>query len=215
MSTMASKKAVMTLYTGINDIYSHRARIVLAEKAVAVDIIEVLPNKKPEDLIDLNPYQTVPMLVDRSLALYESRIIMEYLDERFPHPPLLPVYPVARAKFRLMMYRIERDWYKLVEAIEKGAEKKAEKARKELTESLLSIDPIFKEYPYFISEEFSLIDCCIAPVLWRLPAMDVELPKKGTKHLRDYMERLFKRKSFQKSLSETEKELCLELVEEF
>jgi len=214
MTVLANKKSVMTLYTGSNDIYNHRTRIVLAEKGVAVDIIEIDPENKPEDLLDLNPYQQVPTLVDRSLVLFESRIIMEYLDERFPHPPLLPVYPVSRAKFRLMMFRIEKDWYPLVELIENGTEQQVEKAKKELLESLLNVAPLFKEYPYFLSEDFSLIDCCVAPVLWRLPSMDMEIPK-SAKLLQRYANLLFQRKSFQDSLTETEKELCLELVEEF
>lgn len=215
MGTQSNKKSVMTLYTGSQDIYSHRVRIVLAEKGVQADIIEVdRLDSKCEDLSDLNPYNTVPTLVDRNLVLYESRVIMEYLDERFPHPPLLPVYPVARAKSRLLMHRIERDWYAQMEMILSGRDKKVEKGRKELTESLVSIAPLFKEYPYFLSEEFSMLDCCVAPVLWRLPELGITLPKQA-KAVESYAERLFERPSFQKSLTETEQEIRLDLVEEF
>lgn len=213
MAITASKKSLMVLYTGSDDIYSHRTRIVLAEKGVSAEVIEVNSGDKPEDLLDVNPYGTLPTLVDRSLVLYESRIIMEYLDERFPHPPLLPVYPVSRAEFRLMIHRIEEDWYALVNKILTGKEKEADKARKELVEGFVSSVPILQETPYFCSEEFSLIDCCVAPILWRLPALGIELPKQA-KLIETYAERVFERKSFQKSLTETEKELRLELIDD-
>ena len=105
----------------------------------------------------------MPTLVDRDLVLYESRVIMEYLDERFPHPPLLPVYPVTRAQSRLFMYRIQRDWCGYVDIILAGHSKESvvEKARKELRESLIAIAPIFSETPFFMNEEFTLVDCCV------------------------------------------------------
>ncbi len=139
---------------------------------------------------------------------------MEYLDERFPHPPLLPVYLVSRAESPLMISRIEEDWYTLVKKIETGKEKAVDKARKELQESLLGVAPMFEQQPFFYSEEFSLIDCCVAPLLWRLPTLGIELPAKRAKSIEAYAERLFQRKSFKKSLTETEKELRLELVNE-
>jgi RNA polymerase-associated protein len=207
MATVA-KRSVMTLYTGSDDVYSHQVRIVLAEKGVNFEAIEVVGNQQPpEDLIDLNPYNTVPTLVDRELVLFESPIIMEYLDERFPHPPLMPVYPVARARSRLMMHRVEKDWYSLMNTILNGKEKEAEKARKELTESLLTLAPVFSETPYFLSEEFSLIDCCLAPLMWRLPAMGIQLTGRGAKEVESYMELLFERDSFQASLTDMEREL--------
>ena len=133
---------------------------------------------------------------------------MEYLDERFPHPPLLPVYPVARAESRLFIHRIESDWCTLIEAILKGEDEDAvEQARKELREGLIAIAPIFSEKPYFMSEEFTLVDCCMAPILWRLPMLGVELPEAQVKPLIDYMDRLFEREAFQASLSEVEKEM--------
>lgn len=199
------KRSVMTLYSGELDPNSHRVRIVLAEKAVTVDVLHVDLAKPPEDLVHLNPYNSVPTLVDRDLVLYEANIIMEYLDERFPHPPLLPVYPVARAKSRLMMYRIQQDWYTLVDVIMSG-KKEADQARKELQESLVSLTPVFSDMPYFLSEEFSLVDCCIAPLLWRLPSLGIELPTKA-KPINEYAKRMFKRDSFQASLTEAEREL--------
>ncbi|MET1254017.1 stringent starvation protein SspA [Aliikangiella maris] len=207
MATVA-KRSVMTLYSGADDVYSHQVRIVLAEKGVNFESIEVISNQQPpEDLIDLNPYNTVPTLVDRELVLFESPIIMEYLDERFPHPPLMPVYPVARARSRLMMHRVEKDWYSLMKSILNGKEREAEKSRKELTESLLTLAPVFSETPYFLSEEFSLIDCCLAPLMWRLSAMGITLTGRGSKEVSQYMELLFERDSFQASLTDAEREL--------
>jgi len=202
-----AKRSVMTLFTGTDDVYSHQVRIVLAEKGVNFEAIEVAPNQAPpEDLIDLNPYNTVPTLVDRELVLFEAPIIMEYLDERFPHPPLMPVYPVARARARLMMHRIEKDWYSLMRTVLNGKDKEADKARKELTESLLTLAPVFSETPYFLSEEFSLIDCCLAPLLWRLPAMGIKLTGRGAKEVNKYSELLFSRESFKASLTDAERE---------
>lgn len=202
------KRAIMTLYSGDLDIYSHQVRIVLAEKGVNVDIVNVDENHPNEDLLELNPYNTLPTLVDRELVLYEARVVMEYLDERFPHPPLLPVYPVARAKSRLMVYRIERDWYSLYKTIVEGNAKTIKTARTELKEGLLSLAPVFADSPYFLSEEFTLVDCCIAPLLWRLPQIGIELPNTAaSKPVHEYMKRLFKREGFQASLTEAELEI--------
>lgn len=207
MAVAANKRSVMTLFSHADDMYSHQTRIVLAEKGVGVDINFVDLADLPEDLIDLNPYGTVPTLIDRELALYEAKIIIEYLDERFPHPPLMPVYPVSRGRSRLMMHRVENDWYSLAQIILSGPADKAEKARLELKESLLSIAPILNEAPYFMSEEYSLVDCYIAPLLWRLPVFGIELDGQGSKELKTYMLRLFERESFQASLTEEEREL--------
>jgi RNA polymerase-associated protein len=199
------KRSVMTLYSSSVCSYSHRVRIVLAEKGVSVDILNVDIDSPPEELIELNPYQKVPTLVDRDLVLYESNIIMEYLDERFPHPPLLPVYPVARAKSRLMMYRIERDWYTLMhKIIENDAE--ADVSRKELRDNLVSLAPVFANMPYFMSEEFSLVDCYLAPLLWRLPSLNIELSPQANA-IKNYAKKIFNRESFQASLTEAEREL--------
>jgi RNA polymerase-associated protein len=204
---VVAKRSSMIFYSGSDDHFSHRVRIVLAEKGVAVDILEVSADEHNAELADLNPYNSVPTLLDRDLVLYESKVMMEYLDERFPHPPLLPVYPVARAQSRLWMHRIEREWCPLVEQIQQGSKKDAEKARKELRESLTGISPIFEDMPYFMSEEFTLVDCCIAPILWRLPALGVELPEKQVAPLVSYMERVFARDAFKVSLSESEREM--------
>jgi RNA polymerase-associated protein len=201
---IVTKRTVMTLYTDQSDVYSHQVRIVLAEKGVNVDIVSVDPKNPSEDLLNLNPYGTVPTLLDRDLVLFESRIIMEYLDERFPHPPLLPVYPVARAESRKMMYRIEHDWYQLMEAI--NLSQNIEQAQADLKDSLMSLEPVFLDKPYFLSDEFSLLDCTMAPLLWRLPVLGIEIPA-SCKGLNAYMQRLFQRESFKTSLTETEKQM--------
>ena len=201
----------MTFFSDGEDHYSHRVRIVLAEKAVTVDIIDVDPFNKPDELADVNPYNELPALVDRDLVLYEPNVMMEYLDERFPHPPLLPVYPVARAESRLFMYRIQRDWAKLVDLILTSKDKEAvAKAQKELREGLLNVTPIFEEKPYFMSDEFTIVDCCLAPILWRLPVLGVEIPKDQARALYKYMDLVFSRESFQESLSEAEQEMRLD-----
>lgn len=208
--SVVSKRSAMTLFSDARDHYSHRVRIVLAEKGVTVELIDIDPKHKPEELADLNPYNTLPTLVDRDdLSLYESKVIMEYLDERFPHPPLLPVYPVARAKSRLWMYRLERDWTPLVDTILHSKNKEhVAKARKELQESFVSTAPIFAEKPFFMSNEFTIVDCCLGPILWRLAQMEIEIPKsKQTQPLLDYMKRLFARDAFRASLTDAEREM--------
>lgn len=206
MAIIANKRSIMTLYSGALDIMSHRVRIVLAEKGVAVDVINTDNNDKLEDLLELNPYGTAPTLVDRELVLYDANIIMEYLDERFPHPPLMPVYPVARAKTRLMIYRIDREWGALVRQIEAGKSAEADAAAKELKNYLVKLAPVFGNSAYFLNEDFTLVDCCIAPILWRLPAWGITLPPEA-KAVHKYAERIFARDSFQASLTESEQDL--------
>lgn len=207
---VVSKRSSMTFYSDGNSQYSHRVRIVLAEKGVTVDTISVDPENPPEDLLSLNPYGSLPTLVDRDLVLYEANIMMEYLDERFPHPPLFPVYPVARAQSRLWMYRIQRDWCVLVDKLVagEGSAAQQDKIRKELRESLTSIAPIFAEKPFFMSDEFTIVDCCVAPILWRLQSLGIELGnQKAIQPLLQYRARLFSRDSIRTSLSDQEKEM--------
>jgi RNA polymerase-associated protein len=205
MTVVANKRSVMTMYSDAGSPYSHRVRLVLAEKNITVEVVDVDPLHVSDDIMDLNPYGTLPTLVDRDLVLYESRIIMEYLDERFPHPPLMPVDPVSKASSRLFLHRVDHDWYRLMDKIMAGG-KPATKARKELRESLTVTAPVFASKPFFMSSEFSLVDCSIGPLLWRLPALGVELPAQA-KALEEYAARLFERPSFLDSLTETEKEM--------
>ena len=199
----------MMLFSDPENHYSHRVRMVLREKGVTVDIIDVDASNKPEDLLEINPYGTLPTLLDRDLVLYESTVIMEYLDERFPHPPLLPVYPVARAQCRLLMHRIEVDWSEKVDllVLGKGREAALEKARKELRESLVAIAPVFADRPFFMSDEFTLVDCFVAPILWRLNVLDLNLTNRQIKPIERYMKEVFEREAFRESLTESEEEM--------
>jgi len=206
MALLANRRSVMSLFSSGSCPQSHRVRVVLAEKGITVEIVEVDNQHKPEDLIDLNPYNTVPTLVDRELVLYDPRAIMEYLDERFPHPPLMPVDPVSRARTRLALYRIEHDWYDLIQALESRGEKTASKARKQLRDSLTSSAEVFAAKPFFLSDEFSLVDASILPILWRLQHYSIDLPRQA-KPVLDYASRMFERESFQASLSEAEHEM--------
>lgn len=200
------KRSVMTLYSE-SDSCSHQVRIVLAEKGVSVDIRLIDSEHPCEELAEINPYNTLPTLLDRELVLYQAPIIMEYLDERFPHPPLLPVYPVARAKSRLMMHRIDRDWYALLrqaEAAQGGPE--GDEALAQLKQSLAVVAPVFASMPWFFSEEYSMVDAYLAPLLWRFYALGGSMPKQA-KAVDAYAKRLFARESFQASLTEVEREM--------
>lgn len=199
--TSASKRSIPTLFSEKTDIYSHQVRIVLAEKGIAYEIENIERNSISEDLIEVNPRGTTPTLVDRDLILSNARIIMEYLDERFPHPPLMPVYPVLRAQCRLNMHRIEQDWFSLMDLVEKDpTTTEAQKALKQLKEEILAVAPVFADSPYFLSEDFSLVDCYIAPLLWRMHNLGVEFTGKGSAAVKGYMSRVFKRDSFVQSV---------------
>ncbi len=209
MGAIANRRSIMSLFSRPTCIHSHRTRLVLAEKSINIDIVNVEGDDLPEDLLDLNPYHTVPTLVDRDLVLYDSRVIIEYLDERFPHPPLMPVDPVTRAQFRLALFRIENDWYKLAEQIEDAAEKKGStRARKILKESVLASAEVFAAKEFFLGDEFSLVDASVAPLLWRLANYNIDLGKGGAS-IEAYMERMFARPSFRASLTELEQEMRL------
>jgi RNA polymerase-associated protein len=178
--------------------------MVLAEKKMTVEIVDVDASALPEEVLDANPYGSVPTLVDRDLRLYESHIIMEYLDERFPHPPLMPIDPVARANTRIYMYRVDRDWSLLMDRILQGD--KAGDARRQLRDSLVTTAPVFGAHPFFMSEEFSLVDCCVAPLLWRLPVLGIDLPP-AANAVQEYARRLFDWPGFQESLTEAERDM--------
>ena len=204
--SFATKRASMTLFSDPRDHYSHRVRMVLCEKGVSVDVVDVDPLQKSENLMEVNPYGTLPTLLDRELVLYKSTVIMEYLDERFPHPPLLPVYPVARAQCRLLMHRIELDWSHRVDVLMAGRGREAamDKARKELGESLAAIAPVFADRPFFMNEDFTLVDCFVAPILWRLDVLDLKMSARQLKPMQRYMNEMFERDTFQESLTEPE-----------
>ena len=210
MASLATRKHVMTLYSGMTDPYSHRTRVVLYEKDVECQVQLVDVRKKPRELADLNPYNCVPTMVDRDLILYESLIINEYLDERLPHPPLMPVDPVSRGRARLMLMRFDRDWYSLIPEIEGTDKKAALRARNVIRDGLTVISPVFKEQQFILGNDFSLVDCSLAPLLWRLPVYGIELPRQA-RPIMEYAERIFERKSFKLSLNEAEIEMVSRL----
>ena len=201
---------MMTLYSRADDARCHRVRIVLAEKGLDVRIVDTDPARPPEDLIDLNPYQTVPTLVDRDLVVYEPGIIAEYLDERFPHPTLASTDPAVRAQARVALRRIEQDWYAVADALEPGLgneRRERERARKMLAESILASEPLFRMRPWFLSEQFSQLDAAVAPILWRLPRWDIDVAALGSAApaIERYAAKVFARPAFVRSLSEAEK----------
>jgi RNA polymerase-associated protein len=206
VANIITRKSVMTLFSSPTCAMSHCARFVLHEKGIAADIGYYDPNNAPEDLLELNPTGTSPTLIERDLVLYDSRIIMEYLDERFPHPPLHQMDPVSRANARMVIKRIDQEWYQLLDEILHSGEKKSARAKKTLKESILNAAPIFAARPYFMSDEFSLIDCVIAPLLWRLPSIGIDISTHD-EVITHYAQRLFNRNGFKRSLSEAEKEM--------
>ncbi|MBM4222398.1 MAG: stringent starvation protein A [Gammaproteobacteria bacterium] len=208
MTSSLSKRNTMVLYGLENDIHSHRVRIVLAEKSVAYDTVNIKMSAPPLELIEVNPSLSLPTLVDRELVLYGSEIIMEYLDERLPYPPLMPIYPVAKARCRLMMHRINEDWYTLIPKIEQ----KDQAAKKELIDSLISISSMLEEPPYFMTDEFTLVDCCVIPLFLRLKHWGCAIPKHAT-GLWDYIKKVMKKESVMQSLTATEKVWLTELLQ--
>jgi len=203
MTQLTNRRSVMTLYSDPNDVLSHRVRVVLAEKGINYEIVNVniSEGEIPAELAEYNPYNTCPTLVDRDLALYDANIIIEYLDERFPHPPLMPVDPVGRAMLKMLMVRIKNDWDPLVEKLIGKNDKQNIKQRKELRDRLISTSPIFSQKQFFMSDEFTLIDCALAATLWRLDELYIDLPE-SAQPLLDYSERLFQRDAFKESISE-------------
>ena len=203
MVPSARSRTALALYTTADGIQCHRARLVLAAKGVTYERVLVDPAKPPEDLLDLNPYGTTPTLVDRDLALYDTAVVCEYLDERYPHPPLMPIDPLSRARLRLASVRIELDWLPEIDAIRAGG-RPADTARKRLREHLLSSLPLFKASKFFLNPEMSLVDCLVAPVVWRLPWLGVDLGREG-KPILDYGERLFASQGYARSLTAEER----------
>ena len=198
MSTQ-NKRSTMTLYSANGCPYSHRVKIILAEKGIVADVVTVDLEEKPEELFELNPYGQVPTLMGRDLIVYESDIIFEYIEERFPHPPLLSVFPIERAETRLLAKRVDRDWMPLLSQALRGAEDERYRAKIALVKALLGMVPIFNRYQYFMSNEYSIVDCSMAVILYRLPEMGIVLPERA-KPLMSYAQRLFDRPAFQESL---------------
>ncbi len=207
MTINSSRKPIITLYSGSTCLYSHTSRIVLFEKDVECQVRYVDPKSGAQELAELNPYNETPTLVDRDLVLYGFLIINEYLDERLPHPPLMPVDPVMRGRARLMIMRLKRDWFKVLRDITAGEDRgRVNRARQAIRDGLTAISPVFSHQPFMLGEEYSLVDCCMAPLLWRLPVLGIELPRQA-KPVAEYAQRLFERRAFRLGLSEAEKEM--------
>lgn len=207
MAASARMRNVLTLFSSVDDVLCHRARLVLAAKGVVYDMVVVDPQNPSEDLIDLNPYHSVPTLVERELVLYAASVVSEYLDERYPHPPLMPVDPLSRARLRLAMLRIEHDWVPQVQAVQLGTKSQADAARKRLKELVTASVPLFKASKFFLNAEMSLADCAMAPIIWRLHALEIPLPKDGAKAIEDYGNRIFRSPGFVRSLTHQERGL--------
>lgn len=206
MATSARIRNTLTLFSARDCVVCHRVRLVLAAKGVTYDMVPVDPAKPPEDLLDLNPYHSVPTLVERDLVLYAASVVSEYLDERYPHPPLMPVDPLSRARLRLAILRLEHDWVPQVQAIQSGLKSQLEAGRKRLRELLMESLPLFRVAKFFLNTEMSLADCAMAPIIWRLPSLGVALPKDG-KLIEDYGMRIFRNPGFLRSLTAEERAL--------
>ncbi|HET6602721.1 MAG TPA: glutathione S-transferase N-terminal domain-containing protein [Xanthomonadaceae bacterium] len=206
MATNPRMRNALTLFSAIDCVVCHRVRLVLAAKGVSYELVVVDPTNPPEDLLDLNPYHSVPTLVDRDLVLYAASVVTEYLDERYPHPPLMPIDPLARARIRLSMLRLEHEWVPHVQSIQYGNKSQAEAGRKRLKELLLASLPLFKASKFFLNSEISLADCALAPIIWRLPSLGVQLPREA-KAIEDYGQRIFRSPGFSRSLTPEERAL--------
>ena len=209
MTNVSNRRSMMGLFSGNTCIRSHQVRFVLREKGITTDIQNVDGKKVPEDLIALNPYASIPTLTDRELVIYDSGVIIEYLDERYPHPPLMPVSPVDRAKIRLVLVSLEADIVSTAIELDAALGSRNENSLRKKLKSMLnaSLD-LFSSNIYFLNDELTVIDCVLAPILWRLEYFGISLGKEQ-KAITDYMERVFSRETFQNSLSEDEEEMHL------
>jgi RNA polymerase-associated protein len=201
------RRPVMTLYSGLDCLRSHICRFVLHEKDIECQVLFVQSEQEQTELAQINPYNETPTLLDRDLVLYDTQIICEFLDERLPHPPLLPVEPIGRARARLLIRRLERDWFSLLPEIQKGKPDRAQKKRKLLADGLLAVSQVFNTQKFLLGEEFSLIDCYLAALLWRLPSLGIKLLPKQSRYIDAYSARLFARPAFRNSLSAVERGL--------
>jgi len=205
--------ASTTLYSAPQELESHAVRFVMAHKSIEREDLELKFDEMPEEILELNPFQTLPTLFDRGMVLYDLSVIIEYLDERFPFPPLLPVDPIEKAEKRLLLYRFTRAkgcWYELVKTILNGNKKDADAARKTLNGNLIELLPLFAHKLYFKSDSLTLVDACIAPILWRLDLLGITLGEKA-RPISAYANRLFEKEGFHDSLTFAEKDFNQQL----
>jgi len=212
LSITVKGRSTMALYSSPDSIQCHRVRFVLAEKGINVEIVDVSTDSSAAaDLAELNPYNETPTLVDRDLVLYDASVINEYLDERYPHPPLMPVDPVSRAQLRLVHHRVLRDWYPLVmEVLTSTTARKADKPRAQLKEAIIAANDLFKQTAFVLNDELTLVDCTLGPLFWRLPVLGINLGRSATA-VQQYIQRLISRPSFKASLTTVEREMILNI----
>ncbi|MPV86698.1 glutathione S-transferase N-terminal domain-containing protein [Ostreibacterium oceani] len=210
MNLLSHIRAGLTIVTDPVTVASHRVRLIVAEKSVEAEMVSIsLDDPLPEDLMTLNPSGRVPTLLDRDLVLFDERVISEYLDERYPHPALMPIEPIVRAKLRLLVYRIESEWYSRMIELESNSlsANKRKQVIKELRDSVSQLSPLFKQGDFLLSDSMSLLDCAVLPVLWRLPHFGITLPEAAVNNLKGYAADMFGREGFKNALSDYEKEL--------
>lgn len=205
-ATSPRLRNALTLFSSRDCVVCHRVRLVFAAKGVNYDLIPVDPANPPEELNELNPYHSVPTLVDRDLVLYAASVVSEYIDERYPHPPLMPIDPLSRARLRLAMLRLEHEWVPQIQLIQHGTKTQVEAARKRLKDLVVASLPLFKAARFFLNPEMSLADCAMAPIVWRLPALGIALPREG-KVIEEYGQRIFRSPGFARSLTPEERAL--------
>ncbi len=212
MAVSVRGRSTMALYSSETGLDSHRVRFVLAEKGINVDIVNVsIDESAAADLAELNPYNQAPTLVDRDLVLYNAGVINDYLDERYPHPPLMPVDPVSRARLRLVHHRVQRDWFSLAKEIESNPGKKSEQVCKQLKESIVAANELFRISNFLLGDELSLVDCSLGPLFWRLSHYGIRLGKPGAS-VEAYAHRIFSLSSFKTSLTQAERDLVLSAI---
>ncbi|WP_395791667.1 glutathione S-transferase N-terminal domain-containing protein [Aquimonas sp.] len=199
MAASPRLRNALTLFSARDCVTCHRIRLVLAAKGVVYELVAVDPDQPPEDLLDINPTLSLPTLADRDLVLYSAAVLSEYIDERYPHPPLMPIDPLSRARLRLAMSRLEQEWIPELDAIAAGSRAESEAARKRMRELVQASLPLFKASRFFLNTELSLADCALAPILWRLPALGIDLAR-DAKPIEDYAQRIFRSPIFVRSL---------------
>lgn len=206
MTAIGNRRSTPVLYSDALCIQSHRVRLALSEKRIAYEAIELAAGQRNETLLAINPYGSLPTLADKDIVLYDARVIIDYLDERYPHPPFMPVDPVSRGRTRLALMRMETDWYAL-RPDAPGQTLSSKEARSRLAESLTEAAPVFEASTYLFGEEYSILDATLAPLLWRLPAYGIVLPETAAP-VTQYARRMFAREGFQASLSAAEREMA-------
>ena len=207
MTAISNRRLVITLFSSPDCILCHRVRLMLAEKGIEADIVTVDPENASAEFLEVNPAGTLPTLLDRELVLYDAQVIVDYLDERYPHPPFMPLDPVSKARTRMVLSRIVSEWDSLLPALMNGNNAEKKRAAQQLCDGLVEANEVFAVMPFYLSEEFSVLDVALAPLLWRLRQFGVDLPSTASA-VANYASNVFSRAGFQASLSGQERELA-------